>query len=55
MAAHAADQQALAAAVPADEAKSSEYAAEGGNVAKPFIAALAKHRHVDRDQDPPSV
>lgn len=30
-------------------------AAQGANAAKSFIAALAKHRHVDRDQDPPSV
>ncbi len=30
-------------------------AAQGATVAKGFIAALAKHRHAERDQDPPSV
>jgi catalase len=30
-------------------------AAPGANVGKAFIAALGKHRHVDRDQDPPPV
>jgi catalase len=30
-------------------------AAQGSAAAKAFISALSKHRHVERDQDPPSV
>jgi hypothetical protein len=30
-------------------------AAQSAIAGKGFIAALAKHRHAERDQDPPSV
>ncbi len=44
------------AGIPQDKPDPGLILADGGaNVAKLFMTALARHRHVQRDQDPPSV
>ncbi len=43
------------AAIPVDSSDPGLILAEKGTDAKRFIAALAKHRHAERDRDPPPV
>jgi catalase len=44
------------AGIPRDEPDSGLIlAGAGANTSKAFIAALAKHRHVERDRDPPPI
>jgi catalase len=43
------------AAIPADSADPGLIQAKEGSDAKRFIAALARHRHVERDRDPPPI
>ena len=43
------------AGIPFDAPDAGLIFAEAGSEPKAFIAALAKHRHVERDRDPPIV
>ena len=58
----AAGTEALAQSMPSNATKAKEYGdagvlrhASGGDAAPAFIAAVTKHRHFERQEDPPPV